>query len=69
VPTRSIVERLAEWTEPARALIGAEVELPERNGAQRAYEQLAAGGTVEEIYAAAVAETQSTYVTEPAPAG
>ena len=35
IPTRAVVERLLEWTAPARELIGAEIELPERNGTQR----------------------------------
>ena len=37
VPTRGAVERLIEWTEPARRSLGLEVALPEQNGAQRAY--------------------------------
>ena len=40
---------------------GIEVELPERNGAQRAREALDAGVSIEDIYRDAVAETQRTY--------
>ena len=36
VPTRSVLEGLVAWTEPARQALGLEVEIPERNGAQRA---------------------------------
>ena len=37
-------------TEPARSRLGLEVDLPERNGAQRAREALDAGASIEEIY-------------------
>ena len=49
------------WTEPARSQLGIEVALPERNGAQRAREALAAGASIEDIYRDAVAETRRTY--------
>ena len=45
---------------PARSS-GIEVELPERNGAQRAREALDAGASIEDIYRDAVAETKRTY--------
>ncbi len=67
VPARAAVERLLEWTAPARAALGLEVELPERNGAQRARAALAEGASVEEVYRAAVAETRRTYVPEGVP--
>ena len=38
-----VLEDLVEWTEPARQTLGVDVELPERNGAQRAYAQLRRG--------------------------
>ena len=44
--------------------LGIEVELPERNGAQRARDALAAGASIEEIYREAVAETKRTYKTD-----
>ena len=36
------------WTEPARSQLGIDVELPERNGAQRAREALDAGASIED---------------------
>ena len=43
VEARAALERLLAWTEPARSQLGIEVDLPERNGAQRAREALDAG--------------------------
>jgi carboxylate-amine ligase len=64
IPTREALERLVDWTEPARKLLGIEVAIPEANGAQRAYAALAGGAGVEEVYRESVAETQRTYVPE-----
>jgi carboxylate-amine ligase len=64
VPTLAAVERLVEWTAPARNALGIEVVIPEANGAQRAKLGLAAGASIEEIYRESVAETQRTYVPE-----
>ena len=64
IPTREALERLVDWTAPARGILGIEVALPEANGAQRAYAALAGGAQVEEVYREAVAETQRTYVPE-----
>jgi carboxylate-amine ligase len=61
VQTRAVLEQVLAWTEPARSRLGIEVALPERNGAERAREALAAGSSVEEIYRKAVAETRRTY--------
>ena len=69
VPTRAAVEELLEWSEPARGSLGLEVEIPERNGAQRAYAALAEGGLIEEIYRHAVEETKRTYAPEGAVSG
>jgi carboxylate-amine ligase len=66
VPTRQVVEELLQWTEPARAALGIEVELPEENGAQRARRMLAEGASIEEIYRRSVAETRDTYAPEAA---
>jgi hypothetical protein len=41
------------------------VNLPERNGAQRAREALDAGLAIEDIYREAVAETRRTYTATP----
>jgi carboxylate-amine ligase len=61
VETRAALESVLEWTEPARSSLGIDVALPERNGAERAREALAAGASIEEIYRDAVAETARTY--------
>jgi carboxylate-amine ligase len=61
VEAREVLERLHEWTEPARSQLGIEFELPARNGAQRAREALEAGAGIEDVYRDAVAETQRTY--------
>jgi carboxylate-amine ligase len=64
IPTPLALERLVEWTGPARKLLGIDVAIPEANGAQRAYAALAGGAGVEEIYRESVAETKRTYVPE-----
>ncbi|HEX8690211.1 MAG TPA: YbdK family carboxylate-amine ligase [Solirubrobacterales bacterium] len=61
IEARAAVEGLLAWTEPARSQLGIEVQLPERNGAQRAREALDAGLAIEDIYRDAVAETRRTY--------
>jgi glutamate---cysteine ligase / carboxylate-amine ligase len=61
VEARAALEAVLAWTAPARAELGIEVELPERNGAQRAREAFEAGASIEEIYRDAVAETRRTY--------
>ena len=48
VETRAALERLLAWTEPARSQLGIEVDLPDRNGAQRARDALAAGASIED---------------------
>jgi len=60
-PAREAIERLAAWTVPIRAELGIELAFPERNGAQRQRERIAAGATREEVFAASVAETRRTY--------
>jgi hypothetical protein len=69
VPTRSVLEEIMEWTEPARGALGLEVDLPERNGAQRAYARFAEGAPIEEIYRRSVEETRTTYAPEGAVSG
>ena len=64
VEARAALERLLAWTEPARAQLGIEVDLPARNGAQRAREALDAGASIEDIYRDAVAETKRTYTAD-----
>jgi carboxylate-amine ligase len=61
VPTRSMLEQVLVWTEPARAQLGLDLRLPERNGAQRARQALDSGIAIEDVYRDAVAETRRTY--------
>jgi glutamate---cysteine ligase / carboxylate-amine ligase len=61
VEARAALEGLLAWTEPARAKLGIEVALPERNGAQRAREAFDAGISIEDIYRDSVRETRRTY--------
>jgi glutamate---cysteine ligase / carboxylate-amine ligase len=68
VPTRAAVERLVDWTAPAREELGVDVSLPDRNGSQRARAALAGGARIAEIYREAIEETRRTYAREPAKA-
>ncbi len=60
-PAAEVRERLLAWTAAARAELGLEIALPELNGSQRQRRMLAAGASLPEIYAAAVADTRDTY--------
>jgi carboxylate-amine ligase len=64
IPTRAAVERLIEWSTPAREALGLEVELPAANGTQRARQALAQGASIAEIYGETIAETRRTYAGE-----
>jgi carboxylate-amine ligase len=55
------VEQLLSWTAPAREALSIDDPVIGPNGAQRARSGLAAGSSVEEIYAEAVAETAATF--------
>jgi carboxylate-amine ligase len=61
VEARAALDALLARTEPARSQLGLEIDLPERNGAQRAREAVDAGASIEDIYRDAVAETRRTY--------
>jgi glutamate---cysteine ligase / carboxylate-amine ligase len=63
-PAAAVADRLMAWTAPARAQLGIEPALPEENGAQRQRRALERGATMEEVFAAEVAETQRTYAAE-----
>lgn len=63
-PAAAVGDRLLAWTAPARAQLGIEPALPERSGAQRQRAALEAGASLEEVYAAEVAETQRTYAAQ-----
>ena len=64
LPAAAVGDRLLAWTAPARAALGIDLTLPEENGAQRQRAALAAGASLEEVFAAEVAETQRTYAAE-----
>jgi carboxylate-amine ligase len=64
-PAAAVIDRLLSWTAPARAALGGvEPLLPEENGAQRQRRALEAGASIEEVFAAEVAETQRTYAAQ-----
>jgi carboxylate-amine ligase len=57
-------ERLMAWTAPVRAEMGLEPSFPSLNGAQRQRHAIDAGASMQEVFAAAVRETNETYVQE-----
>ena len=59
VPRRGDVDRLRAWS-------GADVVLPELNGAQRQRRLIDQGATPAEVYAECLRETQATYFEETA---
>jgi glutamate---cysteine ligase / carboxylate-amine ligase len=61
IATKEALERMLEWTAPAREALGLDVELPDENGAQRARAALQEGEPLAEVYRAIVAETAATY--------
>jgi carboxylate-amine ligase len=63
-PAAAVADRLLAWTAPARAALGLEIELAPGNGAQRQRAALEEGQSIEEVFAAEVAETQRTYAAE-----
>ncbi len=64
IETRAALERLVDWTTPAREALALPVELPRENGAQRMRRALAEGTPMVDVYREAVAETRRTYVPE-----
>jgi carboxylate-amine ligase len=63
-PAAAVADRLMAWTAPARELLGLDVSLPEENGAQRQRRAMERGASMEEVFAAEVAETQRSYAAE-----
>ena len=68
LPAVAAVERLVDWTADARDSLGLDAHLSDLdrmlsdgNGAQRQRRRVDAGESMEEIYAALVAETRATY--------
>jgi glutamate---cysteine ligase / carboxylate-amine ligase len=60
-PAAGALERLLDWTAPARAALGIEVSLPHQNGAQRQRQMLESGASLNDVYAASIAATRDTY--------
>jgi carboxylate-amine ligase len=63
-PAAAVIDRLLAWTAPARGSLGIEPELPAENGARRQRMALERGESIEDVFAAEVAETQRTYAAE-----
>jgi carboxylate-amine ligase len=63
-PALEAVERLAEWTAPARAEHGIELGSLVPNGAQRQRRLIEAGVPMEEVFADATRETRETYAAQ-----
>ena len=61
IATKEALERLLEWTAPAREALGLDVDLPDENGAQRARAALESGEPLADVYRAIAAETAATY--------
>ena len=64
VATARAVERLVEWTAPAREALGLEVELPERTGPAGPARRSRRARSIEDVYRGAVEETKRTYAPE-----
>jgi glutamate---cysteine ligase / carboxylate-amine ligase len=60
-PAAETIERLLDWTAPARAELGIEPAFPALNGSQRQRRLLETGMSLREAYAAVVAEARDTY--------
>ncbi len=60
----ALPDRLLAWTAPARAALGIEPALPQQNGTRRQRAALEGGASIEEVFAAEVAEARTTYAAE-----
>jgi carboxylate-amine ligase len=63
-PAAALPDRLLAWTAPARTALGIDPAFADRNGAQRQRDALEAGASIEEVFAAEVATTQSSYAAQ-----
>jgi glutamate---cysteine ligase / carboxylate-amine ligase len=61
IETRAYLDRLIEWTGPARGELGIDITLPGENGAERARALHDSGTSLEDVYRSAVVETAATY--------
>ena len=60
-PAAVALERLLDWTAPARAELGIDVSLPSMNGAQRQRGMLESGMSLRDTFGTVVAQTRDTY--------
>jgi carboxylate-amine ligase len=63
-PAPEVVDRLAEWTAPARAEHGIELGALSANGARRQRRLIEAGVPMTEVFAGTVRETRETYAAQ-----
>ena len=63
-PAAAVADRLLAWTAPARSSLGIDPALPPENGAQRQRRTLEGGASIEEVFAAEVADTRRTYAAQ-----
>jgi len=63
-PAAEATARLLDWTAPARAELGIEPVLPDRNGAQRQRRMIESGATPLDVFQDTVRETRATYAEE-----
>jgi len=65
-PSAEIVERLLDWSAPARAAFKLELDRPAKgpNGAQRQRAMIESGATMREAFESCVSDTRTTYAEE-----
>ena len=61
VEARQALEDLLEWTAPIRGELGIDVDLPEKNGTQRALQRLDDGESIEAIYRRIATEEAASF--------
>jgi len=61
IATQAALERLLDWSAPAREALALEVDVPGENGTERARRGLVGGASIAEVYGDAVTETARTY--------
>ena len=57
-------DRLLAWTAPARRALRIDPALPDRSGTQRQRDAAEGGASIQEVFAAEVVSTQSSYAAE-----
>ena len=63
-PAQAALADLLSWSAPMRAELAIDPVLPALNGAQRQRQAIAAGASMEEVFATSVQETRHTYAQE-----